>query len=64
MMIKRMAIKNNTIPPVRNLRKITVRIEISANNPFTTIGIKLQKRFAMTMLKISLFDILIGIVFN
>jgi hypothetical protein len=50
----KIAIRNKIIPAVRNLRTIIVMMEIPSNNPETTMGIKLQSRFAMIKLKIYL----------
>jgi len=50
----RIAITNNTIPDVRNLKIIIVIIEIALNSPFATMGMKLQSKFAMIKLKIYL----------
>jgi len=50
----RIAMTNKMIPEVRNLRIIIVIIEIPSNNPVTTMGIRLQSKFAMIKLKMYL----------
>ena len=54
--------KNKIIPDIKKCKKIIVKIDISVNNPVTTIGIKLQKRFATIKFKIYLLGIFIRLL--
>ena len=56
------AVKNKITPEIKKRKKIMVKIDISVNNPVTTIGIKLQKRFANIKFKIYLLGIFIRLL--